>query len=317
MIALIVSAKWPEYYASSPFNNLLRSSHPRFKTFALLPGDLSSESVQHQINECEAIVVDDVLALKCGFYKNGPKFMVAGDGHAHTNDDAKLRDAQYQSVDYVLTSGYFAKKLPQYHWPLEQSRARRLFCPHTVPGHLPPPVTPFNLKVRRALLSGSISKEVYPFRKEVLASHARGVEVLTWGQTNHSAYFAKVSTYWFAITCPSVFECALAKYFEIPWCGTVLIAPSISQEEAELLGFKHEKNMVFVSSAADVSAIVSDLRKEEGLYERVTTEGQRLMTHSHTVEKRLEYIAALVDSVRAGTFRHYDCFDLFKKVSGL
>lgn len=317
MIALAVSAKWPEYYASSPFYNLLRSSHPRFKTFALLPHELDLEGVQKQVSECEALVVDDVLALKCGFYKNGPKFMVAGDGHAHTLDAARLRDELYQSVDYVLTSGYFAKKLPQYYWPQERSRARRIFCPHTVPDYMPPPVTPFNKKVRKALLSGSISKEVYPFRKEVLDARLKGVELLEWGRTNHSAYFSKVSTYWFAITCPSVFECALAKYFEIPWCGSVLLAPRISTEEAELLGFKDGKNVVFVDSASEVSAVVSDLQRNGAQYERITTAGQKLVTGSHTVTKRLDYVTELVDRVRAGGFRNYDCFDIFKKVSKL
>ena len=315
MIALVVSAAWPKYHASSPFLNLLNSSHPDFKVFGVLGEDTLKPEFRDAVNACEALVVDDVLAKLMGFYTKGPKLMIGGDPHAHKPEQAQRLEEEYASVDYVLTGAVFCKKLsPPYFYPPAPCWDKHVYFPHSVP-NARIEVPNWLCRKSAALLSGAVSQEVYPFRKRCwdLARAGYPIELLDHAVLWHDQYFKRVAEYRMAITCPSIFECAMAKYFEFPWLGTLLLAPALSKEECNLLGYEDDVNVVWVDNADRVNQAIAKINDHPQKYADVAAAGAALLAKSHTVNSRLSYVAALVEKIRAGGFMPNDGMDIFLK----
>ena len=315
MIALVISSAWPRYYASSPFLNLLRASHPNFSVIGVLPHETTDEAFRFKVNQCEALVVDDVLATHMGFYTNGPKLMVGGDPHCHNSAQVERITKEYASIDYVLTGAVFSKKLsPPYLYPSEEARAKHVYFPHMVPDG-PPPSYPWEGRHKTALLSGSMDKAVYPFRWNCRLKSQAGAPITLLGPNDfhHEAYFEKLGTYRYAVTCSSIFEYMVAKYVEIPWTGSILMAPKVADEEAELMGFEDEKNVYWANDAAGVAYKVEELNKNAELAALISAKGAKLMRDHHTTYQRLDYVERLVRLIKAGGFTPEDAKDCFLK----
>jgi hypothetical protein len=246
------------------------------------------------------------------FYTNGPKLMIGGDPHAHDMKKVEQLEREYASVDYVLTGAVFSKKLsPPYFYPKEETRAKHVYFPHSVPDQMPVGL-PWAQRNTIALLSGSVSQDVYPFRWQCREIARRGgqIELLDLNNFQHAAYFEHLGKYKAAITCPSVFEYMVAKYVEIPWTGTVLIAPKVCKEESELMGFEHSKNVIWTDHAHSVSRAV-EVALTQG--ENVARAGAELMQKSHTASRRLDYVVRLVERIKQGSFVPEDAKDIFLK----
>lgn len=315
MIALVLSSAWPRYYASSPFLNLLQGAHPRFSVIGALPHETTDERFRFKVNQCEALVVDDVLSTYMDFYTGGPKLMVGGDPHCHNAKQVERITKEYNSVDYVLTGAVFSRKLsPPYLYPDESLRAKHVYFPHMVPDG-PPPAYPWEGRHKTALLSGSMDKAVYPFRWECRELSQKGAPITLLPQNDfqHEAYFEKLGTYQSAITCNSNFEYTVAKYFEIPWCGAILLAPPLgTKEEAELIGFVHKENALFPLSPEGAARWAEDINKDPEA-RAMASAGAKLMRNHHTTYQRLDYIDRLVTLIKAGGFRPEDAKDCFLK----
>lgn len=311
MIALVICSAWPKYYAASPYNNLLTAKHPDYVVLSVLPHDVCTEEFQRTVNACEALVVDDVLAPHMSFYTSGPKFMIGGDPHAHTLQKANQLEVEYASVDYVLTGAVFSKKLPQYHYPREETRAKHLYFPHTVPDENVYGLS-WEHRRDRALLSGSNSQQVYPFRWE--NRYALGVDLIPPMALSRTDFFHLIGTYCAAVTCNSIFEYTVAKYFEIPWMGAILLAPKISDAEAELIGFKDAENVWWCRNRTDITNAVIALGLSP-LARGIALNGQDLMRARHTVQARLNYLKAVIGLIKAGGFKPDDALAVFKEKS--
>jgi hypothetical protein len=313
MIALVLSSTWPNYYASSPFNNLLKSNHPSFKVFAVQPHQLEKDpDLQWQINGCEALVVDDVCIQATGFYK-GLKLMIGGDPHAHTQAKVNQLEAEYASAHYVLTGAVFSKKLPQYFYPAETSRTKHVYFPPTVPDTLPDPIS-WGERMSQPLLCGSVSAPVYPFR-EACRRTGKFHQIPFHFMPVHNQYFETASLFKYAVTCNSIFEYTVAKYFEFPACGTILLAPRISSEEVELIGFRDQHNVFWCDTPDDVLNRVNQLELDESNGKSISTAGLDLMRSRHSVMARLNYLEKLIQAMKLPGFRPQDAFQLFLQES--
>src|ERR1019366_1381333 len=163
------------------------------------------------------------------------------------------------------------------------------YFPHSVPDDAPVGL-PWADRHPRALLSGSVSQQVYPFRWACQKTHA--FNVLPPQGLGRDEYLAYLGTYRYAITCNSIFEYTVAKYFEIPAMGAVLIAPPPSMDEMDLLGLRGGENCVWVKNAADVPRIIQGMKddtpqhKDSKHYfihheEQIAANGQDLMHTRH------------------------------------
>lgn len=317
MIALLLSPAWNNYYASSPYRNLLGSWHDRIHIMPTTQAILADPVHQEMLQGYEALVVDDVLAQSIGFFK-GLKFMVGGDPHAHRHEQVTRLEAEYASVDYVLSTGYFSKKLPQYLWPSDETRKKHIFFPHSVPD-FPVEASPWRDRFHNALLSGSISPQVYPFRDKCLQIARRngpsGIAVLNPNLMQHDAYFNHLAGYRMGITCGSVFDTTIAKHFEIPWVGSVLLSPRIPAIEEELLGFIPNETYVVAENADLISATIAEINANLEHFSAVADAGMWLTRANHTAHSRLDYISKLIDKIKAGGFKTDDAFTIFKELS--
>lgn len=298
MIALIISRNWDQFYASSPYLNLLRSEHPAFQKFAVLPHELESEEIRTQINACEAVVCDDVNGHALGFYKNGPKFLVGGDEHSFTREAADNVEKLYSYFDYVLAGTPNATVNPRHFHISKEAKLKQLYFPHSVADAGPDPLA-WKDRYRKAVLTGDIHPEVYSFRHKCSQlTQNSPIERLIHGKFVHEDYFRYISTYRYGITCnsPGWLNYTVAKYFEIPWMGTCLIAPPIPEWEQELLGFKSIENVVFVSDPEQVPKVIQTLEANDA-GKAYGEAGRELILKYHTVSKRLDYIKALIDDI--------------------
>lgn len=314
MIALVLSSAWPQYYASSPFLNLLKSAHPRFSVMGILPHDTADEGFRYKINNCEALVVDDVNAIYFDWYKNGPKLMIGGDPHCHRPDQVERITREYDAMDYVLTGAVFSKKLPRYLYPADELWNKHVYFPHMVPEG-PAPAFPWGGRYDTALLSGSMDPAVYPFRWGCRELSQKGAPITLLGQNEvqHEGYFERLGTYKYAITCNSNFEYTVAKYFEIPWTGSILIAPPLgTKEEAELIGFEHASNALFALNPEDATRMIVAAQADKHA-EIIAAKGAEIMRKHHTTYQRLDYIDRLVTLIKAGGFTPEDAKDCFLK----
>lgn len=318
MIALVLSSHWPRYYASSPFLNLFKARHPKFKLFAIQPHELQNQELMDEVCKCEVLVTDDINAhMLKGF--PGLKLMIGGDPHAHRLEQVKRLELEYSCVDYVLTGAVFCKRLTdRYMYPPAELWNKHLYFPHMVPDERPE-VMAWQARDKTTLLSGSRDPAVYPFRaacNELAKSHRDTITNLEMNNFHHQAYFELVGRYRAAITCPSVFEYLVAKYMEIPWLGTILIAPALTNEECELIGFMDGLNCFWVKSPEEVAIVASRYQQASGeellMPCAMADKGARLMER-HTAYLRLDYITKLVERIEKGNFVPEDAKDCFLK----
>lgn len=247
-----------------------------------------------------------------GFYKNGPKLMIGGDPHAHRPDQVERLTKEYNCVDYVLTGAVFSRKLKdKYLYPADELWNKHVYFPHMVPDTLPSGLTNWTARADRVLLSGDLSEAVYPYRYACaqLAKTAHSpLEVLGRNDFHHTKYFEKLAQYKAATTCTSIFRYMVAKYLEIPWVGTVLMAPRPITDECVLMGFEDCVNVIWCEMPEEVPL---HFKKMLPLLEEVGEAGSKLMREHHTTTRRLDYIVHLVDRINKGGFVPEDAKQLF------
>lgn len=315
MIGLAVSKAWDQYYSSSPYLNLLRAKpHPRFKFLHALPHETQTEAYKAEVNSCEAIVFDDVLH-KCFDYYQGPKFMVGGDEHSHSPAAVEKLETQYSHCDYILTGSPFSPKMsPPYFYISDETRSKFLYFPHTVADEAPE-AAPWRDRDPRVLLSGSISELVYPYRHlcQQIANQDNVIRILPMGRAQHGDYFHTLGLFRHAITCDSFLKYTVAKYFEIPWMGTLLVASPLTTPDKDLLGFSSFENCIFYDNAHLIPEMARQAMEPHYIasYEKMAAAGHAVVMKYHTVSKRLNYLARLCDAAQKGRLSVFDSVNLF------
>ena len=311
MFAILISRAWPQYYASSPFKNFLdidHRSHPDFEIISTTSEMFDDPMFVERLRKFSAIVVDEVMVNYLPTDLNRPCLLIDGDPHRHRPDQVPDLVKRYEAVDYVL--GYpIGPEDPRYSYPpIELRKKKCLYYPHAAPGTTPPKLS-WAARRDYATLSGSMDPSVYPFRALLWDTYHPNIERWTFQATVHEAYFRKLSQSKAAITCNAVVKYTVAKYFEIPWCGCLLLAKRLDPEESELLGFIPEVNCFFTDHPTNLLQYISSLPS----YATVATAGHSLVMQRHTILSRLEYLSRLIKRILQGkNFKAGDELDLFK-----
>lgn len=301
MVALVSSPTWKVWHAVSPHLNLRNArAHASFTKFSVTPDELANEELRAKINECEAVVVDYNNSYAMEFYTNGPKFLIWGDEHCHTKEEVSGTEELHAKYDYVLVGAPFSTpKKDRYLYVSDECKARRLYFPPCV-GDERPEALPWDQRLSRAILPSNICPHVYPFRWKCgqLASDGSPIDNLPHFKSVHEEFFKLLGTYKYGITCNSYkwLNYTVAKYFEMPWMGSVLIATPPSDKECKLIGFEHGKNALFTDNPHEALRFIND-----GSHEAISIAGAELMMKYHTASKRLDYITKLVERARSSS----------------
>ena len=300
MIYFILNSSWIRYQTGSPCYNFIHDKD-------VLEADGSCEifvisdakdylEVQKKIeeNKPKAIVCEETT------YKNftsftGIRLLLLNDIHCFCSENEGIYAGVHSlqaALDWSTASltGYMfsLKKPQQYFYPKDPSKY--VYFPHHV-SCLPIPINDFDSRAEELLVVGALSDLVYPMRTyaSTLPFAHRPAS-----PTSREEFIPTISKYKRAFTCNSWLGYTVAKYFEIPKAGTVLIGTDMDTEyERELLGFKNGDNCVLVKSNEDLLHLPEATK---GMAER----GYELIMARHTTKNRLFQLKTLVDMFENG-----------------
>jgi len=151
---------------------------------------------------------------------------------------------------------------------------------------------PSDLKVREVVLAGTVGKN-YPVRENILntlknktyfdyiCARKFAEDWENYPIKDDFAHF--ISSSEICLTCGGEVNYPVAKYFEIPACETLLIAPWIG--ELGLLGFEDKVNMVSLDENNIIEQVEYYL-KNDGERKRISSAGRSLICDKHSVNIR-------------------------------
>ena len=157
---------------------------------------------------------------------------------------------------------------------------------------------------RKCLLTGRVNSK-YPIRCRALRMVPKDLISYQphpgYGQRTYELavtgtdYIALLHEHLCAITCGSIYRYVVAKYFEIPYAGTLLIAEDLP--DLGRLGFEAGRHFVAIDQATDLRELVSDICRNPDNYRPIRQAGQELVRRQHTEAVRRVEAKALADEV--------------------
>lgn len=184
-------------------------------------------------------------------------------------------------------------------------RDKLIFFPHFVDDEYVLKARPKNSK---CLVSGATCAKVYPLRTK-LASYAFSnayknkfsflphpgyMKAPTSNDIVGHKYLDYLSGFTCAIATPSIFDYTVAKYFEIPAAGTLLVAKA--SPDLEELGFIDGKNFICIDDKNALDKVTHILYSTSN-YDSIRDAGRELVlsnyTKTHAYRKLVSYIENL------------------------
>lgn len=246
------------------------------------------------------------LIKESTFLPSSVKVVLCLDGvHGLPHSNAMVAPA-LERADYLFATSdeFFGKIWPEYKDKLEQ--LPMFFAPHQRYSCLQ-----FNEKpLMRCLLTGNTSSMVYPIRSLVAGAVLRGeiraqaIDIMRhprWrtpamgprviGGVMKSAYAKVLNQYFCSLASPSKYHYALAKYFEIPATGVLLLAKEVPDiREAGLVANKH---YIPIDEVNVFDRINQCLTNPEA-YRAIRLEGMEYVRTNHSVENRVQRIGEIL-----------------------
>lgn len=238
----------------------------------------------------------EMQVLKCR------KFFFADDLHSWNRRMREIRVIVFGVSDVILSSVAYrlANLFP------ELSRKRVVWVPHSASTDF---LLPFNPDAENAIfLSGAIN-EAYPLRQRMLQLHREGSYAIRYHR--HPGYYCgfdyerdgrvgrgyaekiRQCRVGFA---DSVFPFAyiVAKFFEIPATGALLLADDTVSEPLNRLGFEAGRHYVPVSQGnleSQIDYVLSESNRDE--LDQIRRNGQALVQEQHKTSDRARFINAV------------------------
>jgi hypothetical protein len=220
--------------------------------------------------------------------KNIKLIMYPGDIQCYDNPVCMANRLKVFDRSDLIISGsheYFAKQYPQF-----------LFKYRFLPLFFGPDnrytVLPYNNSPKvRCLLSGSINSKIYPLRT-MIKSTAKNVDYRPATFAAGDAYARLLNTYFCCVTSSSIFNYALAKYFEIPAAGSLLIA----DETNDLIkaGFIPHQHYLPITKV-NASLVITECLEQPAKYEHIRKAGMEFVRENHSINKRIETLKILFE----------------------
>ena len=154
---------------------------------------------------------------------------------------------------------------------------------------------PFNYAPKMScLLSGSINPSVYPLRSMLVKSRLAGLDYRSSTYAQGDAYAKLLNSYFCCVATPSIFNYAVAKYFEIPAAGSLLLAPAVG--DLKLAGFIANKHYIPVTKE-DVIEKISHCLKSPEEYDCIRRGGMNFVREKHSVISRVNQVKILLEEM--------------------
>ncbi|MFC5650756.1 glycosyltransferase [Paenibacillus solisilvae] len=158
------------------------------------------------------------------------------------------------------------------------------------------------------LLMGYVERKYYPLRYQMLNHY---LDRPGFVHHDHPGYlqFPNITDAWIGVnyaqeinrsrmflSCDSIFHYPLRKYFEVPACNTLLLAPC--NQDLLDLGFEPGKHFVSVSEEdfRDKADFYADLRNE-AILTRIARQGFEFVHQRHTTAVRAAEFIRMVNSI--------------------
>lgn len=147
--------------------------------------------------------------------------------------------------------------------------------------------------ITKCLLSGSLNKDVYPFRFFIVDKRSTYVD---YEPPRHvGAEYAKLlHSYFCCVTSSSIFNYVLAKYFEIPATGSLLLANET--KDSKRIGFIPYKHYVPITKD-DVFIKIKECINNPNDYTNIRKEGMNFVRENHSIVNRIELLRKIFEEI--------------------
>ncbi len=156
------------------------------------------------------------------------------------------------------------------------------------------------------LLMGAKDKNVYPLRHKIIKKLKKNPDFLyhrhpgyrnienTENQFVKENYAKEINRAKVFFTCDSIYQYPILKFFEVPACHTLLLAPS--SKELFDLGFRPGENFVEINNKNFINKASYYLQNDEER-ERITANGFKLVHERHTSEIRAKELIDMIKEI--------------------
>ena len=201
----------------------------------------------------------------------------------------KNRLKVFERCDLILSGSkeYFSKLYPEF---LSKHRFVPFFFSPTMR------YKAFNINRNpkmRCLLSGSLNPDVYKLRAFIHDSRPNLIEYKPPTYIG-SDYVKLLNSYFCCVATSSIFNYAVAKYFEIPASGSLLIGNDI--DDLRIAGFIPDRHYVSITKENVLDKIEHCLRNPKE-YESVRKDGMTFVRENHSVDIRVRQIKAMLEEL--------------------
>lgn len=197
-------------------------------------------------------------------------------------------------VIFSETDEAFRKLLPGYVNKLVFSP--NFFAPHERYANLPFNENP----IMKCLLSGSLYAESYPLRYFLSNNTGSIIDILEWPKQKlqdkphyalNEAYAKKINEYFCAVATSGIRQTGdkyiVAKYFEIPAAGTLLLANEA--EDLKKTGLRPYEHFVPITRNNAIFQI-SDCLANPDKYQEIRRRGMEFVRSHHSIKNRVELV---------------------------
>lgn len=147
--------------------------------------------------------------------------------------------------------------------------------------------------LRRCLLPGATSRDRPLRRRAVREVPSEKLALLKhpgYGKSSYAAdivgkdFYDLIHRYACCLTDGGVYRYAVAKYVEVPYTGTLLVADDVP-DLAEM-GYRRNAHFIAVDDDTDLAGLVAHILEHPDEYEAVRRAGQKLVRERHTERVR-------------------------------
>jgi len=219
----------------------------------------------------------DIKSLD-GIHKNTKIIIWAGDIHCKgIKSRLKNLDKLFKKCDIIMATYYdmFVKICPQYI-------SKYKFVPFWFAPHERYTKLPYNKNPKMVCLqTGAMKLGYYPLRHFIMRN-ARNVE---YKRAVGDAFAKMINSYFCCVNPSGIYNSPVAKCFEIPAAGTLLLTNETS--DLQKVGFVANKHYVPINQKNVLSTITNCLSNPTK-YEHIRKEGMNYVHENHSINNRIE-----------------------------
>jgi len=119
-----------------------------------------------------------------------------------------------------------------------------------------------------------------------------------WGKIQNERLFSRISNSKICFTSGAVTRTPIAKFFEIPASGSVLVCQKFAGFEN--LGFRNRVNCFVSEDLEEINSVLNNYNIEE--YQRIASEGQNLVWRLHSDYARTQQLKICLEKISLGQF---------------